>query len=351
MRFVLSAAAAIALGATAAWPQSGPTKREKIEEAVDEVLEGYPLERPMGKPGDPDLDFATSFPKRDSVIPEWMPKAIPQFKRDLYEKYHIKLAVSYQANLMAPSDVLFGEDYAAAGFFLFEVKWDFLNPGEDYQGGIVATVADVHPCGSAADPALTFAQIGSMIPADTFYIETNWIVGSLFWEQWLKKDLLVFRVGNLQPMNVLDFFRYADFRTSFSLNGLGFPLTSIPFAPPGLGLAVKWWDEKRGGLYVTGAVSDINSEVDELDWSTPFDAGDVFAGIEIGFNAKRMTESGGELDHVHLLFFYADEPSQKAFPSESGWGFKLAGEKQWGPWVAFANYTYNTAKGGGFGFT
>ena len=191
-----------------------------------------------------------------------------------------------------------------------------------------------------------------MIPADTFYIEVNWAVTNLFWEQWLRKDLLVFRVGNLQAMNVLDFFRYADFRTSFSLNGLGFPLTSIPFGPPGLGLAVKWWDEKRGGLYVTGAANDINSEVDELDWSTPFEAGEVFAGIEVGHNWKRMGESGGgELDHVHLLVFYADAPSRKTFPSESGWGFKIAGEKQWGQWVAFANYTYNTAKGGGFGFT
>ena len=88
-------------------------------------------------------------------------------------------------------------------------------------------MADVHPYGSAAEPALAGFQAGSMVPADTFYAEINWVVTSLFWEQWLKKDLLVFRVGNLQPMNVLDFFRYADFRTSFSINGLGFPVTSL----------------------------------------------------------------------------------------------------------------------------
>ena len=39
------------------------------------------------------------------------------------------------------------------------------------------------------------------------------------------------------------------------------------------------------------------------------------------------------------------------YPTESGWGFKLHGSKQWSSWVGFANYGYNNAYGGGFGFT
>jgi carbohydrate-selective porin OprB len=35
----------------------------------------------------------------------------------------------------------------------------------------------------------------------------------------------------------------------------------------------------------------------------------------------------------------------------AGGGFKLAGEKQIGPVVAFANYVYNTAEGGGISTT
>ena len=35
----------------------------------------------------------------------------------------------------------------------------------------------------------------------------------------------------------------------------------------------------------------------------------------------------------------------------TGWGAKIAGEKQWGRLVGFANYAYNNSRGGGFGFT
>jgi hypothetical protein len=53
---------------------------------------------------------------------------------------------------------------------------------------------------------------------------------------------------------------------------------------------------------------------------------------------------------VHLLLFYADERSSRSpdtLANESGGGFRLAGEKQWGRWVGFAGFTYNTAQGGG----
>jgi carbohydrate-selective porin OprB len=38
-------------------------------------------------------------------------------------------------------------------------------------------------------------------------------------------------------------------------------------------------------------------------------------------------------------------------PNAAGGGFKLAGEKQIGRFVGYANYTYNTAEGGGISTT
>ena len=61
----------------------------------------------------------------------------------------------------------------------------------------------------------------------------------------------------------------------------------------------------------------------------------------------------GDLDHIHLDVFYADERDTASpfFPNDAGWGLKVAGSKQWDRIVGFANYTYNTAEGGGFGLT
>ena len=106
-----------------------------------------------------------------------------------------------------------------------------------------------------------------------------------------------------------------------------------------------------GELFRRGIANRMDQEIDELDWSPLFDTGEVVAGAEVGYNWKRMGASGGELDHLHFLVFYGDEASLKDFPTEAGWGFKVAGEKQWGKWVSFGNYAYNTSKGGGFGLT
>ena len=323
-----------------------------VEDARAAAQHGtYPEEPGIDKPGDIESDLNTSFPKRDSVFPDLVPERWTAIKKNLYEKHHLKLATSYQSLFMRPSDVLFGESLAAAGFFLFEGKWEALRPGKDYQGSLTFSLFDIHPYGSASEPVGVFAQIGSIYVPEGTYTDIDFAFNSLFWEQWLGEDRVVLRLGQQQVITFIDFFRFADFRTSFSNPQLSFPATVIPFAPPGPGLSFKWLPRKDSELYVVGSAVDVNSEIDELDWSPLWEEWDLFTAIEVGQNWKRMGKHGGELDHVHLLVFHGDAPTLKAFPSKSGWGAKLAGEKQWGKFVTFGNYAYNTSRGGGFGFT
>ena len=113
-------------------------------------------------------------------------------------------------------------------------------------------------------------------------------------------------------------------------------------------MSFKWWPFEDSELYVVGTVNDINAPPGKVDWSGLFDEGEVFTALEIGSNWRR---GKGDFDHAHLLIWYADKVSTASFPSKAGWGFKLAGSKQWNKIVAFGNYAYNTAEGGGFGFT
>ena len=211
----------------------------------------------------------------------------------------------------------------------------------------------MHSYGNAAQPALFFLNTGSLLAHDGFYVDIGFTVGNLYWEQWLKKDRFVFRIGNISASALMDFFRYADFRTSFQEPSLSFPASVMPYGPPGFGASFKWWPIEKSEFYITTIVNDINSEIDNLNVTNIFETGEIFFGSEIGYNWKRLGSKGGELDHVHLNIFYGDEPSLKAFApvTASGWGFKIAGEKQKGNWVGFANWAYNTSKGGGFGFT
>lgn len=308
---------------------------------------GYESEpRQIGLPGDVEHDIEDSFPKRDSLFSGLVPEGWAALKRGLYDETGLKLATSYQMIGMYANDVVRGDDRAFGGMYLFEAKWDAFRRQQDYQGSIVFAWNHLHT--NHEQPALLFFNTGSITPHDAFYLDVGSFVSILFWEQWLNRDRLVLRVGQQSTPGVLDFFRFKDVRTSFSNPALGFAVTSIPFAPPGPGVTLKWWPVEGSELYTVLNVNDINSVINEFDWSPLFDTQDVFVGFEAGYNWLR---EGPEMDHVHLNLWYADEPSEKLFPSDKGWGLKVAGEKQAGKFVGFANYAYNTARGGGFGFT
>ncbi len=65
---------------------------------------------------------------------------------------------------------------------------------------------------------------------------------------------------------MLDFFRFGDFRTSFSNSQLSSPAALIPFGPPGPGLSLKWWPSAESELYVVATFTDINAPAGEWDW-------------------------------------------------------------------------------------
>jgi carbohydrate-selective porin OprB len=200
-------------------------------------------------------------------------------------------------------------------------------------------------------PGFFAFQTGSLWATDATYFDWDPYFTNIFWEQWLNKDRLVFRLGQLTQISVIDSFRFADGRTQFTNSQLSFPAATIPLGPPSFGLNTKWWPIQDSELYVVGSVTDINGPAPgtgDYDWSGIFETGEVLAALEIGHNWKRGKD---DFDHAHLNLWYATEASRKNHATDEGWGFKLNGSKQIQKWVGFASYAYNTALGGGFGFT
>ncbi len=206
----------------------------------------------------------------------------------------------------------------------FMIKWTMLNKGKDYEGTLVFSMFDRAAVGNNA-------------------------IENLYWEQWLDpgNDKLMFRVGNQVVTTLLNPFRFKDSRVSFTTGPWAFHPT-VPYPTFGFGAGFKWWPGRESGLYVAGSLNDMNGDpnLQGFDWST-VGRGEFFYGVEVGYNWKRAAD---DYDHVHLLVFWADERSTRSpdtLPNEAGGGFRIHGEKQWSRWVGFANYTYNTAEGGG----
>ena len=304
----------------------------------------------LKKDTEPERDINNSIPQRDYLLFSIMPQSYTQFKDNLYDKTGIKFGLSYQTLFQKASESLSETNTAWGGWFLFELSWAAFNRDKDYEGKFILTLDGRHIINSSKNQAPAFFRqdIGSLWATDGTFLKWNMYPATILWEQVFKKNRFEVKLGQFAALNTLDFFRFADPRTSFSNSQLGGPVALIPISPPGFGLSAKWWPIEDSDLYVVGLFNDINAKAGKVDWSGIFEFGEVFAGAEVGYNVLR---SRGDFDHVHVTIWYGDKVSSRPYPTRSGWGFKLHGSKQNKRLVLFGNYAYNTAEGGGFNYT
>ena len=330
------------------------------ESIKNDTLPHYPDDQEPVIPTDVGPDLDASFPKPGSLFGSLIPGKYFDWKVDLYKKTGLKLGFSYQAMYMGVPQAHTVTDTSTntglGGFLLIEAQWNFMNRGKDYQGGITATLDWRHALGGDnIMPGTLFPHVGSGTGVDATYLPWDAYPSVLFWEQHFKKDRFWLRIGQTAPAAMMDFFRYKDSRVSFTSPVNTLPVHAIPYAPPSLGIGFNWHPIEGSTLYVKGVLNDLNVEPGGFDWSGLFEYGEIYTALEIG---KHWRRGPGDFDHAHLMFFYADQKSTAGveindqfipFPTSAGWGFKVHGTKQWNKLVGFANYTYNTANGGGFG--
>ena len=355
MGLVAAAASTLVAAAQAQSADSTP--------ATEPVL-AQPYPQPSGitplSPTDVVVDLANSSPQPGSIFPSLTfpgREAYVKFKEDLYRDHGIQVGAFYSQMYQHASDTLPGAPYNSANGYwaglLF--RWTALDRGGDYEGSLVVNLGMRNSIGNHAFPAaFGLPNLGS---AWSNYEFTSWATNSpkvedLFWEQWLGRDFN-FRVGNQIATAVYNFSRFKDARVSFTSSPFAFH-EIIPLPTFGLGASFRWRPlGQESELYMVGTLNDMNGEpaANGLDWSTFFQDHQYFYGTEIGYRWRRPN---GEFDHVHLDLFYADERSTRnatTSPNKAGGGFRVYGEKQMGPYVAFGGYTYNTAEGGGISAT
>ena len=242
--------------------------------------------------------------------------------------------------------------WAVGGWAATSVTWTPLDRGGDYEGTLVVRGAWRGPIGDNPWPApFGPAYLGLAWSSYEFTSwNANYKIEDLFWEQKIGPGFS-FRVGNQGPQTTINIFRFKDARTRFTASPLAFSET-IPYPAFGAGLSFRWRPAAGDGLFVNGVLNDMNGNPSQgsLNWSH-LAWGQLFAGVEIG---KQWRREDGEYDQLAIDVFHAGTRSifsPDTTPNQAGGGFKVLGEKQWGPVVAFANYTYNTARGGGISTT
>lgn len=325
----------------------GQELSDTVPQTVVDTFPGYPDPGEPTIPTDVEADLDNSFPTLGAAFGTIVPRKWFNWKSALYDKTGLKFGMSYQT-LYTYSTGTISDDSASdgwGGWFLLEAQWKAFNKDSDWEGSLNFGLDARHKLGGGEIPGNLIFDAGAAI--DATYLPWDPYALILFWEQHGPRDQLWIRFGQIATPSVLDFFRFKDSRVSFLSPSLTLPLNSIPYSAPGLGLAFRFSLIEGSGMYISGAVNDLNSQPGKFDWSGLFDYGEVFAGLEFG---KNWVRSKTDFDHVHIMVFYADERSSfETLPTESGWGFKIHGSRQWNKVVGFANYTFNTVEGGGFG--
>jgi hypothetical protein len=322
----------------------------------------------LPNPTDPNKDPDQGEPEADPpprrqepprvLFPEFRPPwsaGLADLRKRALEDYGLTFGASYQQLFQQASVTAPGALYntALGGWAAASVTWAAIDRGGSYEGTLVLRGAWRDSIGNNAVPAqFGVRDLGSIWSNYEF---TSWDghfrVEDLFWEQKLG-DSFSFRVGNQIPTSIYNFFRFKDARTSFTSSPLAFNET-IPYPTFGMGTSFRWNPVSSDpGMYVVGTLNDMNGDPAALglDWST-FSLGQYFYGLEIG---KNWLRNNGEFDHFHVDVFWASERSTRSpftSPNKAGGGFKVHGEKQFDRLVTFANYTYNTAQGGGISAT
>jgi hypothetical protein len=328
--------------------QSTNLQRENV---VSDSLEYAYQEAHMGNPLEAGNVIAETVPKTGSIFDIGVGQSYFDWKDKIYDKIGLRFGFSYQLAYQSASVLKPGAKYDAAlsDWWGFLIKWMLINKDKRNKGGLVFSMFDRNPIGNHRTPSLYGPMdIGSITSAIEF-TEWDFAIENLYWEQWfgLGERSLFFRVGNQIAATLIDPFRFKDAKKSFTTGPFCYHVTK-PDPTFGFGVTFKWLPAKGTGLYIAGAVTDMNGDPNLMgfDWST-VSRGEFFYGGEIGYNWVR---GKGDYDHLHLLVFYADRRSTRnpdTQPNKEGGGFSVHGEKQIDHWVGFAKYTYNTAEGGG----
>jgi hypothetical protein len=291
-----------------------------------------------------------TIPKAGSIFDIGVGKTYFDWKDKIYDKIGLRFGVSYQMLYQTASTVVEGADNNAwSDWWGFMIKWTLINKDKRNKGSLVFSMFERNPIGNHQFPS-NFGPInvGSITTAIEF---TTWdfAIENLYWEQWfgLGERNLMIRVGNLAAAALIDPFRFKDARKNFTTGPFCYHVTK-PDPTFGFGITFKLAPAKGTGLYLSGAVTDMNGDPNSMgfDWSTVSNL-QFFYGAEVGYNWVR---GKGDYDHLSLLVFYATDRSTRnadVAPNEPGGGFSILGEKQIDRWVGFLKYTYNTAEGGG----
>lgn len=281
---------------------------------------------------DRDLGGVLSFPRVEKFFQPWF-----DWKRNLNDKYGLKLQMSYQA-LYQEADESPGEDIAAAGRGEINGSWTLLGRGTKNPGMLTFRLEHRQAYGSKIPPSKLGAQFGSVTQTGSGFSDFGTNLSELAWRQTVLDGKLKIGFGKISALGWYNGMILSSPKRGFQNTALLSSLTK-PAVGRGLGLVGGLRIGSNYGL--VAGIHDANAKTAE----NPFDSIDeweFFKSLE--FRWLPTTYDRRRWDQVRLHVWQVDEREKAGIPSGQGVTFtatKLINDR----WMPFLLGGYSSGGG------
>ena len=221
---------------------------------------------------------------------------------------------------------------AASGDFDFFGRWRPLHTRET-MGFVIFETEMRHKLGTDITPSQLGTAIGSLWGTTSGFNTEDFYLKQLYWQQFLLKNTLTYRVGKLDLSNVFNVNRL-DSANLFFLNEAFTDNPTMPYPPNGFGADLTWRPARMVYLAFGAANTDdgtLNDIEGKLLQST-----DWFMAAEVGITPWLDGLGAG---HYRFTGWYTSTPSGADVQDSSG--FAISCDQQLGQhWMAFLRYDY-----------
>ena len=236
---------------------------------------------------------------------------------DQLDKVGLKVGFAYTAVFQAASNGP-GTRTAAGGDADFFGNWRLLGSKDDPNKGLLYfAMENRHDLGTGIAPNALGGQIGSLWPTTNGFGEQVFTVKELYWQQHIQKDLLVLRIGKLDPENYYN----SNYWQSDSLYFLNSAFSSFPVrAFPGQGLGLNITSKPADFWYISAGVQDAQGKKTTSGFNTLFGDHNLFSAFEIGLTPTIPNWGKGT---YRFTPWYRDAGESNGKPYDTGFDISI----------------------------
>lgn len=318
-RIVLLSCAAILIGYPPLTQAEATPSTEREPTFAEKEKAGYGTDSALEGPGgvaaelaqdDVDVGSLLILDFLDGSLKPWF-----NFKRELNEKYGLKLGLSYNALYQYATPTLTDINSAAGGRLQIQGMWTLLGRKTENPGSLSFRVEDRHRLGTDVPPTQLGGQFGYASITGLGFSEYDFTLTELAWRQTVLDGNMKFGFGKISAVSWYNAHALSSGLTGFQNSTMQASGTK-PSVGRGLGAVGAYHLHPK--FVVLGGIHDANAVTSDSPFDT-IDQKEFYSSTEFRWYPTSFDRR--KWDQVKLQLWYVDAKDKSSSPSDYGTAF------------------------------